>query len=214
CVVVEGYGLSETSPVVSCNPVGGENKAGSIGLPAPRTYISIVDLNDRKTVLPQGETGEICVRGPQVMAGYWQQPEETKIVFTQTPEGVWLHTGDVGHMDADGYTFIDDRIKDMISAGGFKIYPRHVEEAIYQNPAVEECIVAGVPDPYRGQTVKAFIKLRAGSHLTKEELTAFLQDKVSPMGMPKQVEFRDTPLPRTLIGKLSRKMVLEENAKP
>jgi len=211
CILVEGYGLSETSPVVSCNPVDGENKTGSIGLPAPGTIIEIVSLEDKKTVLPQGKTGEVCIRGPQVMTGYWHQPEETALVFDQTPEGIRLHTGDVGYMDIDGYTFIVDRIKDMIAAGGFKIYPRHVEEAIYQHPAVEECIVAGVPDEYRGQTVKAFIKLRAGQAMTATDLKDFLKEKLSPMEMPKLVEFRET-LPKTLIGKLSRKMVLEEDA--
>lgn len=212
CVLVEGYGLSETSPVVSCNPVEGENKAGSIGLPAPGTIIEIVSLEDKKTVLPQGQTGEVCVRGPQVMTGYWHQPEETKMVFDETPDGMRLHTGDVGYMDEDGYTFIVDRIKDMIAAGGFKIYPRLVEEAIYQHPAVEECIVAGIPDAYRGQTVKAFIKLREGQRLSAKELTAFLKDKLSPIEMPKLIEFRDS-LPKTPIGKLSRKMMLEEDAK-
>jgi long-chain acyl-CoA synthetase len=211
CVLVEGYGLSETSPVTHCNPVEGENKAGSIGLPAPGTYVEIVSLDDRKTTLPQGEKGEICIRGPQVMLGYWHQPEETAMVMEQTPDGVRLHTGDVGYLDEDGYTFIVDRIKDMIAAGGFKIYPRHVEEAIYLHPAVEECIVAGVPDEYRGQTVKAFIKVRDGQALTKDDLTAFLKDKLSPIEMPKQVEFRDA-LPKTLIGKLSRKLTLEEEA--
>ncbi len=212
CVLVEGYGLSETSPVVSCNPVDGENKAGSIGLPAPGTIIEIVSLEDKKTVLPQGETGEVCVRGPQVMVGYWHNAEETAMVMDQTPEGLRLHTGDVGYMDADGYIFIVDRIKDMIAAGGFKIYPRHVEEAIYQHPSVEECVVAGIADDYRGQTVKAFIKLKDGASLTQTELKAFLKDRLSPMEMPKLVEFRDTPLPKTLIGKLSRKLILEEEA--
>jgi long-chain acyl-CoA synthetase len=212
CVLVEGYGLSETSPVVCCNPVDGENKAGSIGLPAPGTIVEIVSLDDKKTVLPQGETGEVCIRGPQVMAGYWHQAAETANVFDETPEGMRLHTGDVGYIDADGYTFIVDRIKDMIAAGGFKIYPRHVEEAIYQHPAVEECIVAGVADPYRGETVKAFIKLRDGQSLTADALKAFLKDKLSVIEMPKLVEFRDKPLPKTLIGKLSRKLVLEEEA--
>jgi long-chain acyl-CoA synthetase len=209
CVLVEGYGLSETSPVATCNPLEGENKTGSIGLPIPGTYIDIVSLDDGKTNMPVGERGEVCIRGPQVMPGYWQHPEETAGVLEQTPQGPRLHTGDVGYMDQDGYTFITDRIKDMIAAGGFKIYPRNVEEAIYLNPSVEECIVAGVPDQYRGQTVKAWIKLRAGAMLTKEELIAFLKDKLSPIEMPKHVEFRDA-LPKTLIGKLSRKMILEE----
>ena len=146
------------------------------------------------------------------MEGYWKRPDETANVMEQTPDGPRLHTGDVGTMDADGYTFIVDRIKDMIAAGGFKIYPRHVEEAIYQHAAVEECIVAGVPDEYRGQTVKAWIKLREGKALTRDELDAFLKDKLSPIEMPKYVEFRDS-LPKTLIGKLSRKMILEEEAK-
>jgi long-chain acyl-CoA synthetase len=212
CTLVEGYGLSETSPVTHCNPVEGENKTGSIGLPVPGTYVEIVSLDDHKTVLPMGADGEVCIRGPQVMAGYWRQRQETENVMEQTPDGVRLHTGDIGYLDEDGYTFIIDRIKDMIAAGGFKVYPRHVEEAIYLHPAVEECLVAGVPDDYRGQTVKAFIKLRQGQHLTKEELVAFLKDKLSPMAMPKLVEFRDE-LPKTLIGKLSRKLLLETESK-
>ena len=209
CVLVEGYGLSETSPVTHCNPLEGENKSGSIGLPLPGTYVDIVSLEDHKTVLPIGERGEVCIRGPQVMTGYWRQPEETAHVLEPTAEGPRLHTGDVGVMDQDGYVFIVDRIKDMIAAGGFKIYPRHVEEAIYLHPAIEECIVAGVPDEYRGQTVKAYIKLRAGQTLSVEELKIFLKDKLSPIEMPKLVEFREG-LPKTLIGKLSRKMILDE----
>jgi long-chain acyl-CoA synthetase len=211
CVLVEGYGLSETSPVTHGNPLEGENKTGSIGLPVPGTVVEIVSLDDRTTLMPQGEKGEICIRGPQVMAGYWQHPAETAGVLDQTPEGPRLHTGDVGYLDEDGYTFIVDRIKDMIAAGGFKVYPRNVEEAIYLHPAVEECIVAGVPDEYRGQTVKAFIKLRAGQTVTQSDLKAFLKDKLSPIEMPKLIEFRDS-LPKTLIGKLSRKMILEEEA--
>ena len=196
---------------MSCNPVEGENKAGSIGLPVPGTYIEIVSLEDRKTVMPIGENGEVCIRGPQVMQAYWNHPEETAGVMDETPSGPRLHTGDVGYMDPDGYTFIVDRIKDMIAAGGFKVYPRHVEEAVYMHPAVEECIVAGVPDDYRGQTVKAWVKLRAGTSLTKDELAVFLKDKLSPIEMPKKIEFRDS-LPKTIIGKLSRKMMLEEEA--
>jgi len=210
CVVVEGYGLSETSPVTHCNPVDGENKAGSIGLPLPQTVVEIVSLDDHTTNLPQGERGEICIRGPQVMKAYWNNDAETAHVLETTPDGVRLHTGDVGYLDADGYTFIVDRIKDMIAAGGFKIYPRIVEEAIYLHPAVEECVVAGVADAYRGQTVKAWIKLRAGQVLTADDLKAFLKDKLSTIEMPKLIEFRDQPLPKTLIGKLSRKLMVEE----
>lgn len=211
CILVEGYGLSETSPVTHGNPLEGENKIGSIGLPMPGTIVEIVSLEDHTTLMPIGEKGEICIRGPQVMVGYWQHPAETAGVLDQIPDGPRLHTGDVGYLDEDGYTFIVDRIKDMIAAGGFKVYPRNVEEAIYLHPAVEECIVAGVPDEYRGQTVKAFIKLRTGQSLTQGDLKTFLRDKLSPIEMPKLVEFRDS-LPKTLIGKLSRKMILEEEA--
>ena len=211
CTLVEGYGLSETSPVTHCNPVEGENKSGSIGLPVAGTYVEIISLEDRKTAMKMGEKGEICIRGPQVMKGYWHQPKETTDAMDQTEGGIRFHTGDVGYLDEDGYTFIVDRIKDMIAAGGFKIYPRQVEEVIYLHPAVEECIVAGVPDDYRGQTVKAFIKLRDGYSLTQDELKGFLKDKLSPMEMPKKIEFRDH-LPKTLIGKLSRKMILEEES--
>ena len=207
CRLVEGYGLSESSPIATANPLDGVNKAGSIGLPVPRTTIEIVSLEDRDKVLPLGERGEICIRGPQVMMGYWNKPDETADTLVDGR----LHTGDVGYMDDDGYVFIVDRIKDLILAGGYNIYPRNVEEAIYLHPAVDECIVAGVPDDYRGQTVKAYIKLAAGHDLTQDDLTAFLKDKLSPIEMPKLVEFRDE-LPKTMIGKLSRKAVLDEEA--
>jgi long-chain acyl-CoA synthetase len=210
CVLVEGYGLSETSPVATANPSEGENKAGSIGLPLPNTIIEIVSLEDHTSLMPVGERGEVCIRGPQLMTGYWQNAAETELVMQQTPTGVRLHTGDVGHMDAAGYTYITDRIKDMIMCGGFKVYPRMVEEAIYQHPAVEECLVLGMADQYRGQTVRAVIKLRESQSLTKEALTQFLKDKISPIEMPKHVLFRDQPLPKTMIGKLSRKLLQEE----
>ncbi|MDR6291799.1 long-chain acyl-CoA synthetase [Inquilinus ginsengisoli] len=208
CKLVEGYGLSESSPIATCNPLYGINKAGSIGIPLPQTMIEIVSLDDRTTVMPTGERGEVCISGPQVMKGYWHRPEESADALF----GGRLHTGDVGYMDEDGYTFIVDRIKDMILCSGFNVYPRNVEEAIYLHPAVEECVVAGLPDAYRGQTVKAYVRLRAGQALTAEGLVAFLHDKLSPIEMPKLIEFRDKPLPKTLIGKLSRKALLEEEA--
>jgi len=207
CVVVEGYGLSETSPVASCNPLCGLNKAGSIGQPLPQTFFEIVSVEDRTTVLPPGEKGEVCIIGPQVMQGYWNQPGETALALVDTPKGKRLHTGDVGTMDKDGYIYIIDRIKDMILCGGYKVYPRQVEEAIYLHEAVAECVVAGVPDSYRGQTVKAFIARKPGKSLTEEALLAFLKDKLSPIAMPRQIEFRAS-LPKTLIGKLSRKALL------
>jgi long-chain acyl-CoA synthetase len=205
CLLVEGYGLTESSPVATVNPVNGMNKAGSIGIPLPRTVIEIVSLEDRGRIMPLGEKGEVCIRGPQVMKGYWRKPEETENTLVDGR----LHTGDVGYMDEDGYTFIIDRIKDMILCSGYNVYPRNVEEAIYLHPAVAECVVAGVPDSYRGQTVKAYVKLTEGHTLTREELTVFLKDKLSPIEIPKMLEIRDE-LPKTLIGKLSRKALLEE----
>ncbi|WP_119677935.1 long-chain-fatty-acid--CoA ligase [Indioceanicola profundi] len=207
CKLVEGYGLSESSPVATVNPVHGTSKPGSIGLPVPGTMIEIMSLEDRTKPVPQGERGEICIRGPQVMKGYWKRPQETADTLLDGR----LHTGDVGFMDEDGFTFIVDRIKDMILAGGYNVYPRNVEEALYQHPGVAECIVLGVPDPYRGQTVKAYVKLRDGYAPTPEELKGFLKDKLSPIEMPKQFEFRDE-LPKTMVGKLSRKALLDELA--
>ncbi len=205
CVLVEGYGLSESSPVATANPITGMNKAGSIGLPLPGTLIEIVSLEEPRRVLPPGENGEVCIRGPQVMKGYWNKPSETALTLVDGR----LHTGDVGFMDEDGYTHIVDRIKDMILCSGFNVYPRNVEEAIYLHPAVAECVVAGLPDEYRGQTVKAYIRVDDGKTLTRDELIDFLKDKLSPIEMPKSVEFRNE-LPKTMIGKLSRKALLDE----
>jgi long-chain acyl-CoA synthetase len=209
CTVVEGYGLTESSPVVSCNPMEGENKPGSIGLPAPATEIVVVDREDPHKVLPLGEDGEICVIGPQVMKGYWNRPEATADTIVDGR----LRTGDVGYMDRDGYTFIIDRMKDLILAGGFNVYPRTVEEAIYQHPAVEEVTVIGVPDAYRGEAPKAFVKLRPNEDLTEQGLIEFLRDRLGKHELPRQVEFR-AELPKTMIGKLSKKeLVAEETAK-
>ena len=168
--------------------------------------MDIVSLEDGRTPLGPGERGELCVRGPQVMRGYLGHPEAT----ARALEGQHLHTGDVAYRDQDGYVFIVDRIKDVILSGGYNIYPRNVEDAIYLHPAVEECVVAGLPDPYLGQTVKAWIKLAAGRQLTRDELRGFLEDKLSHIEMPKLVEFRSQPLPKTTIGKLSRKDLLAE----
>ena len=207
CRLLEGYGLSETSPIALCNPSTGESRAGSLGLPAPGTVVEITDIENPSRVLPQGETGEICIAGPQVMRGYWNRKEESEAALLDGR----FHTGDVGYMDEDGYTYLIDRLKEIIFAGGYNIYPRHVEEAIYRHPAIEEVTVAGIEDAYRQQTVKAFVKLRAGQSLDAEGLTAFLKDKLSAIEMPKQIEFRDE-LPKTLIGKLSKKELIAEEA--
>jgi len=207
CTLVEGYGLSETSPVVACNPLHGVNKSGSVGLPLPDTIVEIVSLDDPSRLAAPGERGEVTVRGPQVMAGYWRKPEATAAAFS----GGRLRTGDVGYVDADGYLFLVDRIKDIIIAGGYKIYPRNVEEAIYRHPNVAECIVLGVADAYRGQTVKAYVARAPGALLDDKELLAFLKGKLSPIEMPKIIEFRSA-LPKTLIGKPSKMALLEEEA--
>lgn len=209
CSLVEGYGLSEASPVVTCNPIGGLVKAGSIGLPLEDTVVEIRSLEDPEKKLGTGETGEICVAGPQVMAGYWQRQEESR----KTIRDGLLHTGDVGYIDEDGYIFLVDRVKDLILCGGYNVYPRAVEEAIYLHPDVAEVTVVGVPDSYRGQSPKAFVKLRDGVQLNEEELRTFLLDKLSPIERPKFIEFRDE-LPKTMIGKLSKKeLVADEMAK-
>ncbi len=210
CVVVEGYGLTETSPCAVCNPPGGLNKTGSIGLPMPGTTVELRDPAEPLRRVTPGERGELCIQGPQVMLGYWRRPEDT--AASTTPDG-FFRTADIAVMDGQGYFSIVDRIKDLILAGGYNVYPRVVEDAVYQHPDVAECTVIGVPDPYRGETVKAFVVRRPGAALTEAGLLAFLKDHLSPIEMPKQVEFRDA-LPKTLIGKLSKKeLVAEERAK-
>ena len=210
CVVVEGYGLTESSPCTVCNPPGGLNKAGSIGVPLPGTVVELRDPVDPMRRVPAGERGELCIQGPQVMLGYWQRAEDSAACMT--PDG-FLRTADIAVMDGQGYFSIVDRIKDLILAGGYNVYPRLVEDAVYQHPAVAECTVIGVPDAYRGETVKAFVVRKPGVELEAEALLAFLRERLSPIEMPKQVEFREA-LPRTLIGKLSKKeLVAEERAR-
>ncbi len=203
--LVEGYGLSEASPIITCNPFEGLNKEGSAGLPFPGTTIEIRDREDPTRIMPAGEKGEICARGPQVMSGYWHKPAETEAAFA---EGA-LRTGDVGYLDADGYLFIVDRIKDLILCGGYNVYPRVIEEALYEHPAVVEAVVIGVPDAHRGQAPKAFVVLNEPGVVTGAALRDFLRDKISKIELPREVEIRDT-LPKTLIGKLSKKELVEE----
>ncbi len=200
-VVVEGYGLTEASPVVTCNAAEGPVREGSIGMPLPQTEVSLRDLDDPTKEVPQGEKGEVCVRGPQVMVGYWQRPEETSAVFT--PDG-WLRTGDVARMDKDGLFSIEDRIKDLIICSGYNVYPRQVEEAIYTHPAVAEVTVIGIEDDYRGEAPKAFIKLRDGARADAADILSHLETRLSKIEQPAEIEFRDE-LPKTLIGKLSKK---------
>ena len=203
CKLFEGYGLSETSPVASCNPIYGLNKTGSIGMPLPGTVLEIIDADDERTLLPQGETGEICIRGPQVMQGYRNCPDETEQILREGR----LHTGDIGYMDEDGYFFIVDRKKEMIISGGYNIYPRNIEEVIYTHPAVAECAVIGMDHPGRGQVPKAFIALKEGHTLTGQEVKDYLNDKISAYAQPQAIEFRDE-LPKSAIGKILKKELL------
>ncbi|MBP2312479.1 long-chain-fatty-acid--CoA ligase [Azospirillum soli] len=205
CVLVEGYGLSEASPVCACNPLTGENKEGSIGLPLPGVTFEIRALDDPARVLPPGEKGQVALSGPNVMAGYWGRPDET----ARTIVDGFLFTGDVGIMDEEGYVFLLDRLKDLIICGGYNVYPRMIEEAIYQHPDVIAACVIGVPDDYRGQSPKAFVQLKPGATMTAEQLKDFLRDKISRIEMPKFIEFR-AELPKTAVGKLSKKELIAE----
>jgi long-chain acyl-CoA synthetase len=206
---VEGYGLSEATPVTHANPIYGENRIGTIGLPFPSTAAKIVDTETGKQDLPPGEVGELALRGPQVMKGYWQMPTETANVLR---EG-WLHTGDIARMDEDGYFQIVDRKKDMIlGAGGFNIYPREIEEVLYQHPKVKSAAAVGVPVPGKGERVKAFVVLKEGETATEEEILEFCRENMTPYKVPRFVEFRDE-LPMTMVGKVLRRVLLEEEKK-
>jgi len=207
--LVEGYGLSEATPVTHANPIYGENRIGTIGLPFPSTLAKIVDIETGKQDLPPGEIGELAVRGPQVMKGYWQMPTETANVLR---EG-WLYTGDIARMDEDGYFQIVDRKKDMIlGAGGYNIYPREIEEVLYQHPKVKAGAAVGIPVPGKGERVKAFVVLKEGETATEEEIIEFCRENMAPYKVPKFVEFRDE-LPMTMVGKILRRVLLEEEKK-
>ncbi|WP_428394544.1 long-chain-fatty-acid--CoA ligase [Lichenicoccus sp.] len=207
CKVAEGYGLSETSPVVCCNRLDGTAVAGSVGQAVRGTTIEIRDLDDPTRMLPAGERGEVCIRGPQVMAGYWNRPDETAAVMI---DGA-LRTGDVGYLDAKGYLFLVDRIKDLILCGGYNVYPRTIEEALYRHPDVHEATVIGVPDAYRGESPKAFVVLHPGATADVAALRRFLDGELSRIEMPRDIELRDS-LPHTTIGKLSKKELVAEEA--
>ncbi len=206
CTLVEGYGLTEAAPVCTINPIGALNKPGSAGLPIPGTVIEIVSLDDPHHLVATGEKGEICVTGPQVMQGYWMQEEESETAL----EDGRLHTGDVGHIDEDGYVFISDRIKDLIITGGFNVYPRMVEEAVQHHPAVDDVAVCGVPSSHHGEIVKAFVVLRPGEKLKAAELRAFLKDRLASFEIPRRIQFIKA-IPKTMLGKpLRRELVARE----
>ena len=193
----EGYGLTECSPVVASGSPFGLDKAGSVGVPVPQTVLEVVSLADRRTALPPGQTGEICVSGPQVMTGYWKNSEATAEIL----EDGRLHTGDIGYMDESGYFYLVDRIKDLIITGGYNVYPSTVEAAIREHPAVQDVAVLGIPDAHWGQRVTACIVPRDGRGIVEADLRRFLKDKISPYETPKSVELLDE-LPKSMIGKV------------
>lgn len=204
--ILEGYGLSESSPVTHCNPIFSTRKPGSIGIGVPSTDYKIVDLGEGTKELPAGETGEIVIKGPQVMKGYWNMPEETALALRDG----WLYTGDIAYMDEDGFAFIIDRKKDLIIASGYNIYPRDVEEIIYEHPAIQEAVVVGIPDMYRGETVKAVVVLKEGKQCSEKELIAYCRENMAAYKAPRIVEFREE-LPKTNVGKILRRKIREES---
>src|SRR5574341_19038 len=207
-IIVEGYGLSEASPVTHANPIFGRRKMGSIGLPWPDMEARIVDLATGTTELPVGEAGELVVKGPQVMKGYWNKPGETATAI----RGGWLHTGDIAKMDEEGYFFIVDRIKDMIKTVGENVYPREVEEVLYAHPKVKEAVVVGIPEEFKGEMIKAYLVLKDGQTATAEEIIGFCREQLSKFKVPKSVEFRGE-LPKTLVGKVLRRVLRDEELK-
>jgi long-chain acyl-CoA synthetase len=213
--LVEGYGLSEASPVTHANPINESCRIGTIGLPYPDTEIRIMDVETGESILGVGEVGELCIRGPQIMKGYWNLPTETANTLRTHPDGgePWLHTGDIAMMDDDGFFAIVDRKKDMIlGAGGYNIYPREIEDVLYEHPKVLEAAAAGVFIADKGERVKAYVVLKEGETATEEEMIAFCRENMAPYKVPKFVEFRQD-LPKTLVGKILRRELVEEEAK-
>ncbi|MBP2240656.1 long-chain acyl-CoA synthetase [Cytobacillus eiseniae] len=206
--LVEGYGLTESSPVTHANFLWDRPRVkGSIGVPWPDTDAAIFSMENGEA-LPPGEVGEIAVKGPQVMKGYWNRPEDT----AETLRDGWLFTGDLGYMDEDGYFYVVDRKKDMIIAGGYNIYPREIEEVLYEHPAVQEVVAAGIPDPYRGETVKVYIVLKEGANVEEEELNTFTRKHLAAYKVPRLYEFR-SELPKTAVGKILRRALVDEEKK-
>ncbi|MDH4229897.1 MAG: long-chain fatty acid--CoA ligase [Nitrospirota bacterium] len=205
--VVEGYGLSEASPVTHANPLLGKRVKGAIGLPMPSTDARIVHM-ETGADLPVGEIGELVVQGPQVMQGYWNRPDETR----DTIKDGWLRTGDMGRMDADGFFYLVDRKKDMIKTGGENVYPRDVEEVLFRHPKVKEAVIAGLPDKFLGEKIKAYVVLAEGQSATAEDITSFCAEHLAKFKVPREVEFRKE-LPKTIVGKVLRRVLLDEEAK-
>ncbi|MGM0873380.1 MAG: long-chain-fatty-acid--CoA ligase [Bacillota bacterium] len=206
--ILEGYGLSEASPATHCNPTFADRKPGTVGFGMPSTAYKIVDVATGTQEVPAGKLGELIIKGPQVMKGYWNMPEETAVTLRDG----WLYTGDIARMDEDGYLSIVDRKKDLIIASGYKIYPRAIEEVLYEHPSVQEAVVIGVPDEYRGETVKAFIVLKSGKTATSEEISNYCRQHLASFKVPKSIDFREE-LPKTNVGKILRRALREETVK-
>jgi long-chain acyl-CoA synthetase len=211
-VIVEGYSLTEAQMAVVANPVVGEKKVGSVGMPLPDVEVRIIDAEDGRTLMPQGEVGEIVIRAPQLMPGYWNNAEETKEMLRTGPDGErLLYTGDLGYLDGDGYLFIVDRKKDMIKTSGYQVWPREIEEVISAHPAVAEVGVVGLPDKMKGETVKAWIVLRPGMSATAADIKAHCRERLAPYKVPAQYEFV-TELPKTMVGKVLRRVLKQQEA--
>lgn len=209
-IIFEGYGLSETAPVICGNPSNKDlRKFGSVGFPIPNTDIKILDSDSGQTELPRGEDGEIAVCGPQVMTGYWQKPDANKEAFREIEGKRYFLTGDIGHIDEDGYILITDRKKDLILVGGFNCYPREVEEVLYQHPKVAQAAVVGRPNPRSGEEVKAFVQLREGMEATEQELLDFCKERLAGYKRPRSIEFKET-LPTSAVGKVLRRVLKDE----
>jgi long-chain acyl-CoA synthetase len=202
---VEGFGMTETFVATHCNPLRGENREGSIGLPLPGVECRIVDAVDGETEMPVNQIGEMLIKGPTVMKGYWNMPTET----TNALRDGWLYTGDIARMDERGYFYIEDRKKDMIIAGGYNVYPREIEEVLIAHPAVLEAAVAGVPDPKRGETVKAWIVKKPGDETTEDEIMEWCKTQLAKYKYPRIIEFR-TELPKTTVGKVLKRELVKE----
>jgi len=206
--IIEGYGLSEAAPVSHANSFFGRRKPGSVGFPVPNTDAKLVDIDEGTKEVPVGEPGEVIIKGPQIMMGYWKKPEETAMALRDG----WLYTGDIGIQDEEGFFYIVDRKKDMIIASGYNIYPREIDEVLYAHPKVKDAVAVGVPDPYRGETVKAFVVLKDGEVATEEEIKEYCRENLAIFKVPKIYEFRDE-LPMSMMGKVLRKALRDEEEK-
>jgi long-chain acyl-CoA synthetase len=203
--MIEGYGLTESVTAIMANPYHGMHKVGSIGIPFPDVEVKIVSLDDGHD-LPPGELGEIVLKSPTVMLGYYKNPQETQKTIA---EGGWLYTGDIGYVDEDGYFYITDRKKELIIVGGFNVFPREIDELIYQHPKVKEGITVGIPDECKGERIKVYIVLKDGESATPEEFIAYFKERLTPYKVPSEVEFR-TELPKSMIGKILRRALRED----